>query len=112
MVGLVAAARLVRRRALLKGVATAVSVLVLLGLMAFVAGVALLAGMRGEPAVACAPADAASISTGAGTNGGMEVRDGSQVLYELNSRQESVARAYIGWANSLACPVRDRSLPS
>ena len=104
MVGPMAVAGLARRRALLKGVAAAVTVLVLLGLMAFVAGVALVAGLRAEPAVACAPADAASASTGTGTAEGLEVRDGSQVLYELNSRQESVARAYIGVGKQLGVP--------
>lgn len=104
MLGPMAVAGLVKRRALLKGVAAALTVLVLLGLMAFVAGVALLAGLRREPTVACVPADAASISTGTGTGGALEVRDGNQVLYELNSRQESVARAYVGVGKQLGVP--------
>ncbi|MEW1808646.1 C40 family peptidase [Pseudarthrobacter sp. NPDC080039] len=88
----------------MKVITAAVTTVVLLSLMAFVAGVALFAGMRGESAVACVPADAASISTGTGTSDGMEVRDGSQVLYELNSRQERVARAYIGVGKQLGVP--------
>ncbi|MEV4990012.1 C40 family peptidase [Pseudarthrobacter sp. LMD1-1-1.1] len=104
MVGFVAVAGLVRRRALLKVITAAASAVVLLSLMAFVAGAALFAGMRDEPTVNCAPADATSISTGMGTNGDMEVRDGSQVLYELNSRQQSVAREYIGVGKQLGVP--------
>lgn len=95
---------LIRRRALLKVITAAVTTVVLLSLMAVVAGVALIAGMRGESTVACAPADATPISTGTGTTGDMEVRDGSQVLYELNSRQQSVARAYIGVGKQLGVP--------
>lgn len=104
MVGLVAVAGLVRRRALLTVITAAVTTVVLLSLMAFVAGVALLAGLRGEPIVACAPVDGTPISTGTGTTGDMEVRDGSHVLYELNSRQQSVARAYIGVGKQLGVP--------
>lgn len=104
MVGLVAVAGLVRRRALLKVITAAVTTVVLLSLMACVAGVGLFASMRGEPTVACAPADGTPIGTGTGTTGDMEVRDGSQVLYELNSRQQSVARAYIGVGKQLGVP--------
>lgn len=106
MVGPMAVAGLIKRRALLKGIAAAVTALGLLGLMVFVAGVALLAGLGGEQTVACAPADGIPISTGTGTGTGhgMEVRDGSQVLYELNSRQESVARAYIGVGKQVGVP--------
>lgn len=104
MVGLVAVAGLVRRRALLKVITAAVTTVVLLSLLAFVAGVALITGIRGESTVACAPPDGTPISTGTGTTGDMEVRDGNQVLYELNSRQQSVARAYIGVGKQLGVP--------
>ncbi len=104
MVGIVAVAGLVRRRALLKLITAAATTAVLLSLMAFVASVALFANMRGHSAVACIPADAASVSTGTGTSNGMEVRDGAQVLYELTSRQEGVARAYIGVGKQLGVP--------
>ena len=104
MIGLMAVMGLVRRRALLKVITAAATTGVLLSLMAFVASVALVASMRGDSAVACVPAVAASVSTGTSTSNGMEVRDGPQVLYELTSRQESVARAYIAVGKELGVP--------
>jgi cell wall-associated NlpC family hydrolase len=93
----------VRRRALLRVVSGAAIVVLLVGLMAFLGGVAAVTGMTGKSAVACAPNSEAN-TTPTGNGVGLVIRSAGQLLYELNDRQESVARAYISVGKELGIP--------
>jgi hypothetical protein len=76
----------------------------LLGFMAFLGGVAAVPGLTGQFAVACAPTSTEATTTPNGNGAGMEIRNASQLLYELNGRQESVARTYITVGKELGVP--------
>jgi hypothetical protein len=104
MAALAALAVVVRRRALMKVVSTAATAMVLAGLMAFSAGVAAITGTAGNSVVACAPANIEADTTRTGNGAGMEIRNAAQLLYELNDRQESVARTYIAVGKELGIP--------
>ncbi|WP_308012417.1 NlpC/P60 family protein [Arthrobacter sp. M4] len=78
--------------------------LLLVAAMAFLGGIAVLAARSDE-----APASCNSVAGGSGARQGrnaalLEIRDGGQQLYELTSRQESVARAYIAVGKELRVP--------
>jgi cell wall-associated NlpC family hydrolase len=85
-------------------VSTAATAMVLAGLMAFSAGVAAITGMAGNSVVACAPANIEADTTRTGNGAGIEIRNAGQLLYELNDRQESVARTYIAVGKELGIP--------
>ena len=95
-----APAIVVRRRAVLRVAFAAAAVMVLAAVMAFAASVAVFASMAGRSAIACTSTSIEANSTSAG----LEVRNGNQVLYELNARQESVARTYIAVGKQIGIP--------
>ncbi|MGY3317487.1 cell wall-associated NlpC family hydrolase [Arthrobacter sp. TE12232] len=78
--------------------------MLLAGLMAFVGGLAAVTGMTGTSAVACAPTSTEANTTPNGSGVGLAIRSAGQLLYELNGRQESVARAYIAVGKELGVP--------
>jgi hypothetical protein len=94
----------VRRRALLRVVSGAATIVLLVGLMAFLGGVAAVTSMTGQSVVACAPTSTEATTTPHGNSAGMEIRNSGQLLYELNDRQENVARAYIAVGKELGIP--------
>ncbi|MFJ5698749.1 C40 family peptidase [Arthrobacter sp. NPDC093139] len=104
MAALAAVAMVTRRRALLKVLCAAIVAVSLAGLMAFLGGVAVLTGMTGQRAIACAPSGGDASTAVHGTSAGLEIRDAGQLLYMLNPRQESVARTYIAVGKQLALP--------
>jgi cell wall-associated NlpC family hydrolase len=101
---LAALAVVVRRRALLRVVSGAATVVLLAGLMAFLGGVAAVTGMTGTSTVACAPTSTEANTAPNGNGVGLAIRSAGQLLYELNDRQESVARAYIAVGKELGIP--------
>jgi hypothetical protein len=94
----------VRRRALWRVVSGAATAVFLAGLLAFLGGVAAATDMTGRSAVACAPISTRATTTPNGNGAGMEIRKSGQLLYELNDRQEGVARAYIAVGKELGIP--------
>jgi cell wall-associated NlpC family hydrolase len=72
--------------------------------MAFLGGVAAVTGMTGRSAVACVPTSTEATTTLNENGAGMEIRNSGQLLYELNDRQEGVARAYIAVGKELGIP--------
>lgn len=101
MAALAVVAGVMRRRALLKVVSGSALVALLVGAVAFAGGVAVVAGMTGEAAVACTPGNAETITASNVTGSGLEVRNADRLLYELTPRQESVARTYIAVGKQL-----------
>lgn len=101
---LAAVAMVTRRRALLKVVCAAIAAVFLAGLMAFVGGVAVLTGITGQRAFACAPSGVDASIAVDGTSAGLEIRNAGQLPYVLTPRQESVARTYIAVGKQLALP--------
>ena len=104
MATVAAFAVVVRQRALwrlLSGVAGAV---LLAGLMAFSAGVAAIAGLTSQASVACSSTSTTANTMPTGNGGGIEIRSAGQLLYELNARQEAVARTYIAVGKELGIP--------
>lgn len=99
-----ALAIVVRRRAVLRVVFAAAAVMVLAGIMAFAASLAVFASMTGRSAVACTSTGTEANTTATATGAGLEVRNGDQLLYELNTRQESVARTYIAVGKQIGIP--------
>ncbi|MET3173811.1 UNVERIFIED_ORG: cell wall-associated NlpC family hydrolase [Arthrobacter sp. UYCu721] len=104
MAALAALAVVVRRRALLRVVSGVASTVLLAGLMAFSAGVAAIAGLTGQSAAACAPTNTEANTTPDGNGTGLKIRSAGQLVYELNDRQESVARTYIAVGKELGIP--------
>lgn len=104
MAALGALAIVVRRRAVHRVVFAAAAVMVLAGIMGFAASVAVFASMTGRSAVACTSTSIEANTTTVGIGAGMEVRIGNQLLYELNARQESVARTYIAVGKQVGIP--------
>ena len=95
---------LMKRRSLLR-VCTAATVTLLLGAaMAFLGGIAVLAAKSDEAPASC---NSVAVGSGAGQRrnaGVLEIRDDGKQLFELTSRQESVARAYIAVGKELGVP--------
>ena len=104
MPAMAAVAVVTRRLALLKVVGAAAAAASLVGLMAFLAGVAVLTGTAGQRTIACAPPGSDANTLAQGTGAGLEIRVAGQVLYVLNPRQENVARTYIAVGKQLAIP--------
>lgn len=104
MAALAPVALFMRRRALLKVVCAAFTAALLAGLMAFVGGVAVLAGMTGQRAIACAPSGVGGSTVANGTGTGLQIRHSGHLLYVVNPRQQSVARTYIAVGKQLALP--------
>lgn len=99
-----AAAGLLRRRALLKVVSGAASLALLIGALGFAGGVAAITGMGRQSAVACTPAGTEVTTAPNVTGVGLEVRTAGLLLYELRPRQESVAQTYIAVGKQLGIP--------
>lgn len=104
MAALAALAIVVRRRAVLRVIFAAAAIMVLAGIMAFAASVAVLASMTGRSAVACTTTGTEVTTTATATGAGMEIREGDHLLYELNARQENVARTYIAVGKQIGIP--------
>lgn len=104
MAGLVAVVGLLRRRALVKVVSAAAFLALLVGAMAIAGGVAALTGTARQSAVACTPAGSEVTTTPSVAGAGLEVWNAGRFLYELTSRQESVARTYIAVGKQLGIP--------
>lgn len=99
-----AALAIVRRRAVLRVVFAAAAVMVLAASMAFAASVAVFTSMSGRAAVACTATGTEANTMATATSTGLEVRNGNQLLYELNARQRSVARTYIAIGKQVGIP--------
>lgn len=104
MAGLAVLAVVIRRRAVLRFVSAAGAVIVLAGVMALAASVAVFASMTGRSAVACTSTGTEANTTATANASAVEVRNGNQLLYELNPRQESVARTYIAVGKQIGIP--------
>jgi hypothetical protein len=99
-----AVAGAMRRRALLKVVSAAVSLTLLIGVMAFAGGVAAITGRARQSAGACTPAGTEATTAPNVTGAGLEVPNAGRLLYELTPRQESIARTYIAVGKQFGIP--------
>lgn len=94
---------LIKRRSLFRVFTAAAVTLSLAATMAFLSGIAVLVAGHSGPTL-CDPAVAGSDTGQAQSAAVMEIRDGGRQVYDLTSRQESVARAYIGVGKELGVP--------
>lgn len=96
-------AGLARRRAILRASVAAAAILIMAGVFAFCAGVAVLGASEVETASVCSPAGVSG-EPAAHESGGVDIRAGGQTTANLTARQLSVARGYISVGKQLGVP--------